>query len=200
MGDVSVQFLQPMLRHFTLPKGASTDPAAWQKDYDEALSFYSDRVLEFAAKKLIFAERKTGTFPAPSECLKACKEVHGEFSKPEPKKAKRDEWSPEAIKQADKLLCSEIGRRAADEGWAWQLWDFLRCQGRWPNGHEAAHLKAHSNTMNAETAEFVRGEEDAGRLIAPTRKLLGEMSRRRKQLRDIAYGNSATMSANQREA
>jgi|SRR5687767_5847129 len=190
MGDVSVSFLQPMLRHFKLPQGANADPAAWQLDYEEALSFYSDRVLEFAAKKLIFAERKTAMFPVPAECLKSCKEVHGEFAKPEPKRKGHDEWSPEAIKRADELLCSDIGRRAADEGWVWQLWDFLRRQQRWPNGQEADRLKAHSIAVNSETTDFVRAEENAGRLVAPTRKLLGEMSRHRKELREIAYGVS----------
>lgn len=192
MGDVPGKFLDPLMRHFTLPKTIDGKEEAWEADYNEALSFYSDRVLEFAAKKLIFAERQHKSFPTPAECLRACKDVHNEFSKPEPRKSnQRDEWSPEAISQADKLLCSDIGRRAADEGWVWQLWDFLRRQGRWPNTHEASHLKAHSNTQNAETSEFVKREEEALRLTLPTRKLLGEMSRRRKELREIAYGKSA---------
>lgn len=196
MGDVSVSFLQPMLRHFKLPQGANADPAAWQLDYEEALSFYSDRVLEFAAKKLIFAERKTAMFPVPAECLKACKEVHGEFAKPEPKRKGHDEWSPEAIRRADELLCSDIGRRAADEGWVWQLWDFLRRQQRWPNGQEAANLKAHSTAQNTETSEFIAAEEQKERLSSATKKLLGKVSTRRKELRDIAYGISGKVTAN----
>lgn len=190
MGDVRSNFIQRLARQFPLPKQAANDLSAWEADYIEALSFYSDTVLEFAAKKLIFAERQHKSFPMPAECLKACKEAHGEFSKPAPKQDNRhDEWSPEAIKEADRLLCSDIGRRAADEGWAWQLWDFMRQSRRWPNAHEANRLKAHSAAQNAETSDFVAGEEKLGRLGGATRKLLGKMSSRRKDLRDIAYGN-----------
>lgn len=189
MGDVSVNFLQPMLRHFSLPKGASTDPGAWQQDYDNALSFYSDRVLEFAARKLIFAEHKTAVFPAPAECLKACKDVHGEFSKPAPRPAKRDEWSPEAMKEADRLLCSATGRKAADEGWVWTLWDFLRKEGRWPDFHEAHALKTKSAAMRADLDEFLDAEERAGRSIVPAvHKLLDTMAARRERLGKIARG------------
>lgn len=195
MGDVNQNFLQPMLRHFTLPKGANTEPEAWAKDYEEALGFYSDRVLEFSAKKLIFADRKTATFPLPAECLKACKEIHGEFSKPAPKAAKRDEWAPEAIKEADRLMRSPIGQRAADEGWQWMLWDWMRKHQRWPNGYEADRIKAESVAKNAETTAFLAAEEAAGRLISPgTKKLLGQMSKRRKELRDMAYADCKSAS------
>jgi hypothetical protein len=190
MGDVNKFFLDPISRQFVLPKTMENDPLAWQKDYDDALAFYSDRVLEFAAKKII-TSRDSRSFPLVAECLKACKETHGEFSTPEPKnKGHLDEWAIERRQKADKLLNSVIGRRAADEGWHWELWDWLRLRERWPNMHEADALKAKTVARNAETAEFIANEERLGRLVPATRKLLGDMSKRRKQLRDIAYGKT----------
>lgn len=191
MGDVSVKLIQPLARQFPLPKGAASDPEAWEKDYIAELDFYTDTVLEFAAKRLI-ANKETRSFPMVAECLKACRETHNEFAKPAPRaKDSLDEWSPEAIAAADRLLCCELGRRAADENWHWQLWDWLRKHRRWPNRIEADQIKAHSAAMIAETGAFVKSEEKAQRLNSATKVLLGKMSKRRKELRELAYGNSA---------
>lgn len=187
MGNVRGKFLDALMRHFSLPKSMDGKAQDWMNDYNEALSFYSDAVLEFAAKKLIFAERTSKSFPTPAECLKACKEIHADFAKPAPRPKRHDEWSPEAIKEADRLMKSAIGRKSAEEGWQWALWDFLRRQQRWPNAHEAERLRAHSAQVNAETTEFLASEEAAGRMINPaTKRLLGQMSARRKQLKELA--------------
>lgn len=192
MSDVLGRFLRPMLRHFSMPKGANESPEAWENDYVEALSFYSDAVLDFASKKLIFADRKSNIFPLPAECLRACKEVHNEFSQPvkAEKNARHDEWSLEAMKEADRLLCSNIGRKASDEGWAWQLWDFMRREQRWPNSNEADDLRAKSRSLSAETSEFIDNAKNTVGIASSTKKLLAKMSSRRKNLREIAYGES----------
>lgn len=192
MGCVQSSFLDLLMRHYPVPKSSLSNPGDWEKDYCEALEFYSNTVLEFAAKKLIFSERKNNLFPMPAECLRACKEVHNEFSQPvkTEKKARHDEWSPEAMKEADRLLCSNIGRKASDEGWAWQLWDFMRRKQRWPNNNEADNLRAKSRSLNAETSEFIENARGTVGVASATNKLLAKMSSRRKNLRVIAYGES----------
>ena len=189
MGDVARVFLDRLMRHFTLPKGADGKEADWEQDYQDELSFYSDAVLEFAARKLIFADRQSKSFPTPAQCLKACMEVHADFAKVQPAPAKRDEWSTEAMREADRLLASATGRKAAEEGWVWQLWDFLRREGRWPDFHEGQAMRTKSAAMRADLDEFLSAEERAGRPIVPAaRALLVTMAARREHLDKIARG------------
>jgi hypothetical protein len=189
MGSVVQKFITPLKQAFPLPKAAEKNEADFLKFYIEELNFYTDTVLEFSAKRII-ASRETRSFPLVAECLKACKETFNEFSKPAPKdRATDDEWSPEAFKAADKLLNSDIGRRAADENWHWQLWDWMRKNRRWPNTMEAAKIKAHSSAQIAETSSFIKDAEAADRLGAAPRRFLGQMAKRRKELREIAYGS-----------
>lgn len=189
MGDVVSKFLAPIRLQFPLPKSAEKAEKEFLLAYLDELSFYSDTVLEFAAKKLI-ASRDTRTFPLVAECVKICRDTHNEMGKPAPRSERGavDLWSEDRRKLADKLLNSDLGRRAADENWHWELWDWMRVNQRWPNGQEAGRLKAVSLARNSETSAYVADQEATIGLFAGTRKVLGDMSRRRKELREVAYG------------
>lgn len=83
MGDVRKHFLDILGRHFQLPTSSENQETEWRSDYMSELSFYSDTVLEFAAKKLI-ANAENRFYPLVSACIKACRETHAEFGKPDP--------------------------------------------------------------------------------------------------------------------
>lgn len=83
MGDVRKHFLDILGRHFQLPTSSENQETEWRLDYVNELSFYSDTVLEFAAKKLV-ANAENRFYPIVSACIKACRETHAEFGKPDP--------------------------------------------------------------------------------------------------------------------
>ena len=151
--DVRVKFIDVLARQFPVPKIADQDLAAWEGDYVAALSRFSDQVLRDGALKII-SEREVRYFPLVSECVKACREVEvdlwRETATPKPKaKAPHPEWSPEACKEADRLISTyHDSRRALREDWAWGLWDFCRTQGRWPNQNEADKVRSRSMALN----------------------------------------------------
>lgn len=170
MGDVNKFFLDPISRQFSLPKTMENDPLAWQKDYDDALAFYSDTVLDVTAKRII-ASRDVRSFPLVAECLKACRETHGELSKPEPRSAgHHDEWDQSRVKRADRLIQSDAGVQAAKEGWLLSLWDFCRQKERWPNRIESEKMCSEFKKRVQETNEFFNKELASGRPMMKTVK------------------------------
>lgn len=143
MSDVVKNFLYPLERQFTLPKGMGDDPDGWANDYIEALGGYTDSLLGLAAKNII-KTREVRSFPLVAECVKACRDALDAMSEPDlkkPVKDRHDEWSDERRKMADKLFKCEMGRDAVAEGWSWRLWDFLRENGRHPDRFEVEKIR-----------------------------------------------------------
>lgn len=144
MGDVIVNFLQPLARQFTMPKGAATDPEAWQFDYVDALEKYTDSLLSQAARQII-RSRDSRTFPLVAECVRACHDLLETFAQPDLQKPIEDkhnpEWSDNRRHLADRLFACEMGREAVKDGWGWALWDWLRVHGRHPDRYEAEEIR-----------------------------------------------------------
>lgn len=191
MGDVK-KFLKQLGLQFSFPKGATENPEEWQKPYIDELSFFSETVLEFTAKKLI-ANRESRTFPLVSECLKACKETFNEFAQP-PKQPKPKEpkggrvWTAEDASKADKLFASDWGRRAVADGIEIALWDFMVKEGRWPNENEYQQVKEISKARQAEFNEWKAGIEATQGLTAGAQGWLNTMKRKRERLESLANG------------
>lgn len=143
MGDVITNFLQPIARQFPMPKGAATDPEAWQRDYIEAMETHTDSLLALAAKRII-KTRDSRSFPLIAECVKACHDTLADIAEPDltkPVKERHEEWSEERRATANRLFNCELGRQALKEDWAWTLWDWLRENERWPNKFEVEKIR-----------------------------------------------------------
>ncbi len=144
MGDVRENFIKPLARQFTLPKGAADDVKQWAGDYIDALSGYTDSLLSLAAKNVI-KERESRTFPLVSECVRACCDAMDEVSQPDLRKPIQlddDVWSSARRDKADRLFVeAEMSRAAIEEGWAWSLWDWMRVYERAPEGGEVSQLR-----------------------------------------------------------
>ena len=89
--------------------------------YSRALGQYEGDVLETAAD-ILLRRRKHRNFPLLAECLQACSDARDELAlrrkDAQPKRPKIEvEWTEERIKQADRMMNSDMGRLAAREGW-----------------------------------------------------------------------------------
>lgn len=117
------------------------DPAAWLAEMERMTKAYSETELDKAAD-LIMRRHRGRYFPAVSEIVCACADAREDVNPAKPvDKAKWPEWEPEAIKKADELICGEMGREAASEGWISGLHDFCRKNGRLPHGREVTSCR-----------------------------------------------------------
>jgi hypothetical protein len=177
MGDVITNFLQPIARQFQMPKGAATDPEAWQRDYIEAMEAHTDSLLALAAKRVI-KTRDSRSFPLVAECVKACQDaladvamtVSPKASEGRHRQGHHDDWDDARIKRADHLIQSNIGITAAKEGWLLSLWDFCRKEERWPNRLESEKMCSEFKKRVQETNEYFNKELAAGRPMMKTVK------------------------------
>lgn len=160
MGDVRENFLKPLARQFTLPKGATDDPAAWESDYLRSLSSFDDETLKGAAQALMDI-RLTRTFPLVGECNKACRdtieaeairqmESGKEHARKEhdPLEIKHPECSQRRIDAAHRMMKDyPLIKEAADEFWIWGLFDFC-CKNRsTPDKYQVETIKRKSKVV-----------------------------------------------------
>lgn len=107
----------------------SVDDPAYIAEIDKAVKGTSPALLEMAADWLI-KNYRGARFPTPAQIVNALREVT-----PAPTVAEGErhvEWSPEAMAQARRLIQSEMGRKAAREGWILSLHDYCRKHGDLP--------------------------------------------------------------------
>jgi len=160
--------------------------------YLRGLGRYPGDVLQRAADTII-ATRSVRKFPLPFECLEACQNAQDEIAnaariqregaagKPE----SSDPWSPARIELADKLMDSERGRQAAQEGWIILLHDFCRKEQRLPNNFEVLDLQAAAAALKAKQEKRTREFSGIPRLILPVAKAMEAKFRR---LSNLAAG------------
>lgn len=140
--------------------------------YARALSQYNGEVLQRAADGML-AARSQRKFPLLAECLDACRsaqdEIAGEAKRENDDRRQtaksKDPWSPERLKQADRMINSDVGRQAAEEGWIISLHDFCREQGRIPNRFEAEKVRSAALIRKAEREERERNFGGNPRMI-----------------------------------
>lgn len=188
-GDVNL-FLSKVRAHFGDPRLAEgVEEKDFYADFIRELSYYSDRCLTLAGQKLV-ASREKRIFPTLAACIGACREVSMQLAAEgpvQPRKDRNPEWSKEAYAEANRLICSEIGRRAAAEGWIIGLWDFCRENRRWPNNFEAKRVMDKSLSTWREL-QFI--EDDEATLSNP-KQLIKSFKRQRAHLSQIARGRIA---------
>jgi len=195
MGDVVRNFLNPMRLQFALPTLVKEgQEQAFYKDYVEALGEFGDDELAYAAKWMK-TTRETRTLPVIADCLEACrharKAIRASGYQPQPRREgdTRDDWLPHRVDTASKMICSEIGRRAAQEGWLLGLWDFCRKNERHPNSFEADKVKKDSLSTWAYVDEAIKEMNANGqdsRLAVQMRK---SMRNRYRSLKEKVYAN-----------
>jgi hypothetical protein len=160
VGDVSEYFLKPLARQFTLPKGATDDPAAWASDYLRSLGSFDDETLKTAAQNLMDV-RMTRTFPLVGECNAACRDTI------EAEAIKQMESGREHVRRENDLLerkypeCSQyrieaahrmmkdypLIKQAADEFWIWGLFDFCCKEQETPDKYQVETVKRKSKAV-----------------------------------------------------
>ncbi len=166
----------------------SEDPAAYISEIGRLTKNYTEPVLDRAADYLIRSHAPTHLkpWPTPSEICVACADAQETISPASPSNAtKHLDWAAPALKRADALIQTDLGRRAADEGWALSLWDFCRKNLRLPSGSEITRCKA-------DTTDFWQAYQDCQRggfAQAKSLKTLGDlMNARRNQKADLTQG------------
>lgn len=137
----------------------------WLADWEGVMKPFEPWVIEAAATRMVHSRTKPG-FPFPAEVAAVCREVLAddrrgkpELSKPEPK--------ANPYKLADDLIRGELGKRAAREGWALTLHDFIRENTRMPNEQECRRLIAIRDkfVVNLVDCQEGRGGEFGGPLV-----------------------------------
>lgn len=134
MGDVLKKLIEPLEARFKFDKG---EEKAAKEDMVEAFKNFDDDMLAAAAKKIRMT-REYKTMPTVGEIAKVLADL-SYADKPAADNVYRRkagweaEWAPEVIRKANKLIQSELGRRAAREGWITGLHDYCRKKGKLPS-------------------------------------------------------------------
>lgn len=165
----------------------SPDPGAMMAELHRLTSGYSQAEQDKAADFLIRTHNPTARkpWPAPAEIIEACNDARAVIvgKTPQTDDEKRIEWSKEAVAKAWDLMRSDIGRKAADDGWSSALWDFCRKNRRLPDEGEIAKCKANAASFNE-----AYGMLGKGKLDDMLRKLFETRMAFRNRLSEHAWG------------
>lgn len=165
-------FIKRMAAIFGAPDTASS--SEFKAILDERIGHYSEDVLLAAADHFI-DNRKS--WPKIADVIAVAKNEDAlakvDLRKAGPAPVERDPWSDAAQAQADALICSDLGRRAASEGWIGHLWDFARKHGRLP--HEGLEAKRVADAARGHALR--RMEVASGEVKGPVGQSLARLAR-----------------------
>jgi len=159
----------PLLARLAIVYGPpdSGDPAAYLAEVARMLVKYSDADLQRAGD-LIIRTHRGRSFPTPAQIVTACEDAKPE---PAPVQTKNDPaWSAAAFADADRLLKSDMGHRAAREGWALGLHDYCRKHRCLPTPAKIATIIGNARFVD----RVASGEEP---LVGPFEGALRKMAR-----------------------
>lgn len=94
----------------------------------------------------------------------------GEWYTPRSKSEDEAYWSRDAFEAADRLINSEIGREAAQDGWINELYDYCREARRLPTEREILSLKKKAQLTDAMYAGKVFQHYETGQIMGPIRQ------------------------------
>lgn len=145
LDKVQTYFIAPLALHFSPPESAEADLPRYWRHFTLELAGFDQDTLSEAGRRLVRRWTKR-VFPPIPECLNECRAVAGEKLA----KAKHDRprhGITAGVERAERLICCDLGRRAAREGWIVRLFDFALKAGRLPDVHEISDLiDAHART------------------------------------------------------
>ena len=139
MPDIMKSFIEPLMAVMTVK---ASDPGVLIDDLQSSLTNYSDKTLAAAAQKIRTRKPREGfyrdaaTFPSVAECIEWCSMEMPKVTQA----ASEGVWERKAY-NADRLINSNLGRRAADEGWIMGLWDHYHEFGQEPSENKVHELR-----------------------------------------------------------
>lgn len=157
-------------------------------DWESALKPFEGWVIDAAATRLIQSRTKT-VFPFPREMIDACNEVLADDRRSKPTLSPQGNGHGDPFKLADDLMRGELGRRAAREGWALRLRDFIADNHRLPDEGEARRLIKHRDEFVVKLRECIRG--DGGLFGAGLADLGRKMVKREHDIAQRILGDQA---------
>lgn len=160
------------------------DPRVWFAEVNKLIASH-DPDVKARAFDLIMRSHKGHRFPAISEIISACRDASDELH-PAKEPQKFPEWSKSAFAVADKLIASDLGMRAADEGWIQPLHAFCRNHRRLPRLGEISDCQMAAREFERSYAMVSDG--NGGLLQAALQRLGDEMLKRREKLAGMAHG------------
>ena len=177
------KLLTKLLRMYGQP--SSPDPKLMLEELEKSMSGYTD--LELTEAMSFLLPKTNGFFPDPEKIFEACRQARASLAKPSPAPVYSgdDEWSNAAKSRANEIIKTELGRKAADEGWIGYLWDFGRKHRRPPDPTEQMRLIRAAKRFD-ETIE--NGKQLEGSWARIGKRFSDGAMIRRKRLSDIAYG------------
>jgi hypothetical protein len=151
----------------------------------KALAGWRGDILAEAAERIVKTHK---WFPKPAEVIDVCEAIAaGRTTNADPTERNRD-WTADALKTADRLIQSDMGRTAAAEGWITQLHDYARKHRSLPKPSVVHRLKHDARDFEAAYADVCAGR---GGVLETALKKLGEtMLAKRVQLAQIANGEA----------
>lgn len=181
------QFMKRMILVYGAPD--TDDPDAFVGEYIRLLKGYSEDVLDAALDRLL-KTRKFRTWPTIADCVSAAEDESAARAVANKQKPKRTEFK----KEADEILKTPLGAKAAHEGWVLGLYDHVYRKGSRPNSYEIADM--------IENAKFVdrcaAGSVDMGACHAALLKLAKNILIRRESHARTAL-NIAPMTDGEKE-
>ena len=225
MSDAVKNFLGRLANVLGNPRTGSL--AGYNQELSKILKGFTDEELQDAAT-IIFQTQKTSHWPTPGLMLVAAQEARNSIQKRNrpglgkvrrldsigepytPRSKEYDDWyhSKAAHDEADRLINSELGRKAADDGWIGDLYDFCREHRRLPSIKEQPRLirlsrmtdellEQEKQALEQAPPELPKTRDTWSRAAMPTRRLhqtnvkfIEGFLQRREQLKRIAYGEA----------
>ncbi len=163
------------------PPIETSDPAGFFAEMARLMKGYSPAELEKAADMAIRSNKRRG-WPPVNEILTACEDARQILTPPKKLEESHKDWSAAAFKFSLIALDSDLGRRAAQEGWIGALDAFLRQRRTLPSRADEARLKREARDFDDAHAACIAGR--AGALSRPLSTLGQSILDRRHKLTD----------------
>jgi hypothetical protein len=181
--------IEKMVRMYGEPN--SPDPEFAIAEMEKSIAGFGPRALDEAWPK-IKAFPKKSKFPSVDIIISCCNQAANELAanerrNPHSKMSQRDiDWSNEAKDCANRLINSDLGRKAADEHWIGFLWDHCRKTRRLPTPSEQMNMKA--KLREWDESHDAAMEQHGKRWGKVGKEFARGADARRKYLSNIAYG------------
>lgn len=172
-------FVQRMLAMFGPPNTA--DPETFIAETRKALNGWRPDILAEAADRIV---KTAKWFPKPAEVIEVCEAIAAGKTSNADHGARNQDWTADALKTADYLIQSDMGRQAANEGWITQLHDYCRKHRELPPGRIVGDLRHEARLFEDAYGSVAAG--DGGALQGALKVLGDSMLVRRNELAEIA--------------
>jgi hypothetical protein len=128
----------------------------WLADWESALKQFDGWVIDAAATRIVH-DRTSDKFPLPADVRRVCFQVVADDRQKQPRMDDAEK-AQDPYKLASELILCSMGKRAAREGWALTLRDFIVRNGRLPDSErEISKLIATRDTFLRNVIDCMEG-------------------------------------------